>query len=71
NQWQKDQLPMVDPFGQGSWSAVHKVKQGTYEYMFFVDGKWTPDDHAFGYKDDGFGNQNAVLKIGNGDEKRI
>jgi hypothetical protein len=41
--------------------------------MFVVDGAtWTTDPHAEAYRDDGFGNQNAIVDIaepmvGNGD----
>jgi hypothetical protein len=36
---------------------------GMYEYMFVVDGKWITDPAADERRDDGFGRQNALLRI--------
>lgn len=71
NNWQKEQVPLVDQSGRGSWVAVVPMKPGVYEYMFFVDGRWVADDHALRYKDDGFGRKNAILELGNGNEASI
>ncbi len=48
----------------GTWTIEIPLKPGIYHYMFVVDGKgWVPDPHAESYRDDGFGNKNAILRI--------
>jgi anti-sigma-K factor RskA len=49
---------------EGTWSIDLKLKPGVYTYSFLVDGKsWVPDPGAESYEDDGFGSQNAVLRV--------
>ena len=50
----------------GTWAIELPLKPGVYHYMFVVDGEgWVPDPHAESYRDDGFGNKNAILRINN------
>ena len=54
------------------WTVTLHLPSGRYEYAFMVDGKSiVPDPGANIYQDDGFGNQNAVLIVGNHDETAI
>ena len=54
------------------WTATLHLPSGRYEYAFMVDGKSiVPDPGAHIHQDDGFGNQNAVLIVGNHDETAI
>lgn len=58
----------------GSWSITVRLAPGTYQYKYFINGKW-PHDMATGhngkpvdpkadkYVDDGFGGQNAVRVV--------
>ena len=58
----------------GSWSITVQLAPGTYQYKYYINGKW-PHDMATGhngkpvdpkadkYVDDGFGGQNAVRVI--------
>lgn len=47
----------------GVWSVTIKLKPGTYQYKFVVDGKWTTDEEAASFVDDGFGGKNSVLIV--------
>jgi hypothetical protein len=71
NDWQKEQIPLTDNSGKGTWIGVVPMKPGLYEYMFYVDGRWASDSHALRYKDDGFGRKNAILELGTGDDISI
>jgi len=71
NNWQKEQIPLTDSSGNGTWTGVVPMQPGLYEYMFYVDGHWAVDNHALRYKDDGFGRKNAILELGTGNEISI
>lgn len=48
----------------GTWTIDVPLKPGVYHYMFVVDGEgWVSDPQAESYRDDGFGNKNAILRI--------
>jgi len=48
----------------GTWTIAVPLKPGVYHYMFVVDGEgWVSDPQAESYRDDGFGNKNAILRI--------
>lgn len=48
----------------GNWVAEIPLPPGNYEYVFVVDDKrWVTDPRAGRYRDDGFGNRNAVLTV--------
>jgi len=48
----------------GVWSGRVPVEPGVHEYMFVIDGTdWVTDPGAERYRDDGFGNRNAVLAV--------
>lgn len=48
----------------GTWTAEFPLPPGDYEYIFVVDGdRWVADPRAGRYRDDGFGNRNAVLNV--------
>ncbi|MBA4373653.1 MAG: hypothetical protein C0402_12435 [Thermodesulfovibrio sp.] len=48
----------------GTWTIEVPLKPGVYHYMFVVDGEgWVSDPRAESYRDDGFGNKNAILRI--------
>lgn len=48
---------------QGEWTLDLPVTPGTHEYLFVVDGRWTPDPHARDYVPNPFGGFNSVLLV--------
>ncbi len=72
NQWKAQGYEMRWDKEQERWSLVARLPSGRYEYAFLVDGqKIIPDPRAFMYQEDGFGNRNAVLILGNKDGENI
>lgn len=66
NQWQaqSDAASLRDDDGDGVFVGTLRLPPGTYAYMFVVDGeRWVSDPYATNTRDDGFGHQNAVLRI--------
>lgn len=62
NEWQPSRAPLEDR--DGVWTLTIELRPGRYEYMFLVDGKqWVTDPAARLRRDDGFGNQNAILEL--------
>lgn len=58
-------FPLEDADGDGVWTGRVPIEPGVHSYMFLVDGSnWLTDPNADRYQDDGFGNQNAVLAVG-------
>jgi len=73
NQWRSQGFEMKKAANNGNvWTITLPLAEGRYEYAFIVDGeKLIADPHASFYQNDGFGNENAVLILGNRDEKAI
>ncbi|MFW6050799.1 MAG: glycogen-binding domain-containing protein [Myxococcota bacterium] len=64
NDWRTDELLLDDPEGNGVFVGTAWLRPGTYSYMFVVDGeRWVTDPYASNHRNDGFGQQNAVLRI--------
>ena len=64
NGWRTEEVLLSDVTGSGQFSTTLALKPGRYAYMFLIDGTtWVPDPRAEEYRDDGFGNRNAVLTI--------
>jgi len=62
NKWRTDSDVMKRE--NGMWTIDLPLKPGVYTYMFIVDHEqWVTDPHAETYRDDGFGYQNAVMKV--------
>lgn len=69
NNWHPQKCEMTESNGDSSWTVTLWLSSGRYEYAFLIDGgKIIPDPHAGLYQDDGFGNMNTVLVVGNRDE---
>ena len=49
--------------GGGSFAANVRLPPGAHEYMFVVDGQWVTDPAATERRPDGFGRDNAVLRL--------
>jgi hypothetical protein len=54
--------------GSTRWTLTLQLQPGRYEYAFLVDGKSMPHPDAEFNQDDGFGNKNTVLALGNEDD---
>lgn len=62
SQWQA-RVPLRKK-ADGTWVAEVPLAPGHYEYVFVVDGqRWVADPRAASYREDGFGNRNAVLSV--------
>jgi hypothetical protein len=63
NDWDVGSLSLRDD-GDGVWTATVPLPPGRYGYMFVVDGEhWVVDPAADAVEPDGFGGQNALLRI--------
>ncbi len=64
NGWKPDEIFLADTTGHGHFSVALPLRPGRYAYMFVVDGaSWVTDPRAEAYRDDGFGNRNALVTI--------
>lgn len=64
NDWRTDETFLEDPEGDGVFVGTLHLRPGSYAYMYVIDGeRWVTDPYAVNHRDDGFGNQNAVLRI--------
>lgn len=64
NDWRTDDVFLEDPEGDGVFVGTLRLSPGSYAYMFVIDGqRWVTDPYAVNHRDDGFGNQNAILRI--------
>jgi hypothetical protein len=67
NHWSREGVRMVWDKDRRLWVAALSLKQGSYEYAFRVNGtEIVADPRAVLHQDDGFGHQNSILIIGNG-----
>ncbi len=67
NRWSPKDSEMAFDAERGLWTISLRLPQGRHEYAFLVDGRQVlPDPRAVLSKDDGFGNVNSILVIGNG-----
>ena len=63
NNWQTAAMPLKAAPG-GEWRGELKLPPGRYEYLFVVDGKWTPDPAARETAPNPFGGMNSVVSVG-------
>lgn len=64
--WQPT-FSLEDLNGDGVWTGRVPIRPGVHGYMFLIDGtEWLTDPRADRYRDDGFGNQNAILAVAAG-----
>jgi Glycogen recognition site of AMP-activated protein kinase len=74
NNWSQEGVRMVWDKDRRLWVVALHLKRGSYEYAFRVnDREIVADPKAILHRDDGFGHQNSILIIGNGNgnETRI
>ncbi len=66
SEWEAS-FALEDTDGDGVWTGRIPVEPGVHAYMFLVDGTdWETDPRADRYREDGFGNRNAVLAVAAG-----
>lgn len=64
NAWRLDAVRLDDTDGDGVFAGTLLLPRGSYGYMFVIDGeRWTTDPHATNFRDDGFGQRNAVIRV--------
>ena len=64
NGWRTDEIFLSDTTGRGHFAVSLPLRPGRYAYMFVVDGAtWVTDPHAAAYRDDGYGNRNALVTV--------
>lgn len=64
NEWSAQDATLADHDGDGVFVGTVSLPPGSHAYMFVVDGeRWVSDPQATSYRDDGFGNRNAILRI--------
>lgn len=64
NQWQVGSIMLEGPDASGRWTVDMDLPVGRHEYSFLVDGReWIADPTAMTYRDDGFGQKNAILEL--------
>jgi len=67
NEWNAKGFEMKGEKEQGVWSITLYLPQGRHEYAFLVDGeKVISDPQAAFYEENGFGSENSVLVLENG-----
>jgi hypothetical protein len=62
NGWDPEGAPLTQD-GSGTFTGTVRLPAGAHEYMFVVDGKWVTDPAAAEHRPDGFGRNNAVLRL--------
>ncbi|HKL03822.1 MAG TPA: hypothetical protein VJ911_09105 [Cryomorphaceae bacterium] len=62
NDWNEKALRMAKT--EAGWVIPVYIKQGTYNYKFIVDKEWITDPTNPKLRDDGSGNENSVISIG-------
>jgi 1,4-alpha-glucan branching enzyme len=60
NNWSTDAHPLLRT-GGGVWVLQLKLTPGRHEYLFVVDGKWTPDRLALLSAPNPSGGKNSVM----------
>ncbi len=74
NNWSQQGVRMVWDKDRGLWVVALRLNRGSYEYAFRINKEEiVADPKAILNRDDGFGHQNSILIIGNGNgnETRI
>lgn len=63
NDWNPEKAPM-NRGKDGIWTIQVSLPQGRHEYLFLVDGsRYESDPNALELRQDGMGNENAVLRL--------
>jgi hypothetical protein len=63
NEWSADRTWLAPASEADVFVVTLALPPGTHEYMFVVDGRWMTDPAAEERRPDGFGRQNALLRL--------
>jgi len=64
SEWEPITLTRVNINGDQAWTGLIPLTRGEHRYMFIKDGEeWVTDPFAKTFRDDGFGNRNAVISL--------
>lgn len=64
NGWSAETHTMRDENGDGTWTLTVNLRPGVYQYNLLVDGtRWVKDLAADGFRPDGFGGVNSVIRL--------
>jgi hypothetical protein len=64
SEWEPIGLTRVSINGDQAWTGLIPLTRGEHRYMFIKDGEeWVTDPFAKTFRDDGFGNRNAVISL--------
>ena len=63
NEWSTDRTWLAPAGEPDVFVATVALPPGVHEYMFVVDGRWVTDPAAEERRPDGFGRQNALLRL--------
>jgi hypothetical protein len=64
NGWDPSAQALSPTGTDGTWTATVELTEGAHEYLFVVDGeRFVSDPLADRYRDDGFGNKNALIEL--------
>lgn len=62
--WEPIPLDKKQVNGQTVWTNTIEMQRGEHRYMYIINGnEWKTDPLANRYKQDGFGNRNAVISL--------
>jgi chromosome partitioning protein len=64
NNWQLSDGAKLKADGQGGWTKVLRLKPGTYQYRFVVDGQWMDDPANPNRAESPFGGMNSIIEYG-------
>ena len=54
---------MLERVDNGHWKKSQKLAPGRYEYRFWVDGNWEPDQKPAEKVRNAFGSENCILEV--------
>ena len=64
NDWDPVELPMIYSDEANGYAVELKLRNGSYEYKFIIDGDWLADQGNPNFSANDFGTLNSVLNIG-------
>jgi glycosidase len=71
NTWQRNDIPMQDQNGDGTYEATVKLHKGVYKYQFIVDGNEIWDPANPDKIPNGFGSFNSIVRVKDPDKDKI
>ena len=63
NNWVPESLDFSDSQGRPVWHTSIFLRPGTYEYKYFVDGRWLPDPANDKTVENSYGDANSIINV--------